>query len=188
MTSAGLTKSGQAAAGFLWQDIPDIIKLHLLSPISQEHLPSPQHRPRRPCHQQLLPRAQRCRRRGPTSAQAEEPCSAPSKTFRKELWRKHRRATTALPGSAEAAGPSRIQFPLPLLCWCCWPHLTRRTEQLQLPSPGSSFPSSSTALPELLCPAGISTPVFTWLQQLCSLATVSGAQQLLYSWIKKPWK
>lgn len=46
-----------------------------------------------------------------------------------------------------------------------WP---TSTEQLQLRSPRFQLSSSSsTALPELLCRAGISTPVFTWLQELC---------------------
>lgn len=65
-------------------------------------------------------------------------------------------------------------------------------ERLQLPPPRFQLSWVAAlpcpALPELLCRAGISTLGFTWLQQLCSLATVSGLQQLLYSWIKKKKK
>lgn len=72
-------------------------------------------------------------------------------------------------------GHSRIQFPVPLLCW---PHQHRAAAAPF--SPVSAFLSSSTALPQLLCCAAfVSTPAFTWLQELCSPATVSGVQQLL---------
>lgn len=99
------------------QDLCGIIKHHLLT--QQEHHRYPQHHHRHPCHQQLLLQIQRCQHsqaHSLLSVRAEEPYSAPFKTFRKELWRKHTRVTTVLPGSAEADGYTRIEFPLPLLC------------------------------------------------------------------------
>lgn len=178
-----------SAAGPLWHNQTSSSLLN-----QQEHRRYPQHHHRHPCHQQLLLQIQRCQHsqaHSLLSVQAEEPYSAPFKTFRKELWRKHTRVTTVLPGSAEATGYTRIEFPLPLLCYP-----GTRTFWSATDSPAHIVASHAVApfylyfsftqvaaLPHLDCIAMLTTPFFIWFQEFCSLAAVSGTASSM--WLNK---
>lgn len=155
----------------LWQDSPGIIKLLLLSPILRSIVHPPSTAPAAPATSSSSPEhrgadgAARRQREPGSLAQLHSKLSERNSEENTDvrLQRSQDQLRPLVTPGFNSLSPSCADRP-------DQQQLTHRHGAAAAPwSPVSAFLSSSAALPELLCRAGISTLVLTWLQELCSL-------------------